>query len=113
MLSLLRYTLLLFVQLGHCAYPPWSGKPIGDGLFALVQGIRDGEADLEGHLVLRHLAVLDMPPDFKNFEPAEMLQVFRRPFNGFLNGILNAMRRGTDKLNDFVNVLAHMSLPTC
>ena len=67
----------------------------------------EGEAGLHDHLVVADLAVVDVPADLDDLEPAEVPQrVVGAPHRG-LDRALDAVARGADELDDLVDMLRH------
>jgi len=56
---------------------------------------------------MQDLAALDMPARFEHFEPADIVDRARSPRNRPLDRVLDAGGRGTDELNDLVDVVSH------
>src|SRR5579872_504475 len=73
----------------------------------------DGEAYLQGDLVVRDLAVLDMAADVHHLEPADVPQGLGSLCDGPVYRLGDALLRRTDQLDDLVNVILHGPLLAC
>src|SRR4029077_1288698 len=73
--------------------------------------VGDRETDLEGDLIMRNLAVLDMAAGLDDLEPAQVAQGLRRAGDGALDRVVDALVRRTDDLNDAVDMIVHGVLP--
>jgi len=78
---------------------------LASGLFAF-----EGEAGLDHHLVMAHLAVLDVPAGLDDLEPAQIPQGLVRPLDCGLNRILDALLRRADEFDDLVDMVIHGAL---
>src|SRR5256885_11275972 len=65
------------------------------------------EADLQGHLPVRDASLLEIAARFGNLEPAHVADGFLCPGKRVLNSVFHSVRRRTDQLNLFVNVIRH------
>src|SRR5260221_9529634 len=65
------------------------------------------EAGLQRHLIVLHLAVLDVAARLGDLEPAQMPQGARGAGDGALHGILDARLRRADELDDLVDMIMH------
>ena len=65
------------------------------------------EADLQGHLPVRDASLLEIAARFGNLEPAHVADGFLCPGKRVLNSVFHSVRRRTDQLNLFVNMIAH------
>src|SRR5579883_656516 len=66
------------------------------------------EAGFDRHLVLRHLAVLDIAAHLNDLEPAEMAQRERGLGDGAVDRLAHAFVRRTDQFDDFIDVIRHV-----
>lgn len=65
------------------------------------------EADLERDLEVRHLAIDDMPARIGHFIPVHVLDRQRRLGNGIAYGLIAALRRRANQLDQLVSVCGH------
>src|SRR3954464_2337394 len=73
-------------------------------------GVLEGEAHLEGHLVVRDLAVLDVPTDLGDLEPPDLAQGLRGALDGSLDRVVHARLGRPDDLGLPVDVVRHSGL---
>jgi hypothetical protein len=66
-----------------------------------------GEADFDGHLPMIQLSLVDASARFDHLEPAQVFDCFIRAFNGFINGVLDGVRRRAGEFDEFINVIFH------
>src|SRR5512132_3825446 len=71
----------------------------------------DAEADLEDDLILADLAVFDVSPHFRHFEPGDVIEGLRRRGDGVVDRIGDAVRRRADELDLLVDAVRHDPLP--
>ena len=72
----------------------------------------EAETQLQGHLVVRDLAVDHVAACFHHLEPFDMSQRPRRGLDGIADGIVGAGGRRPDQLDVFVDVVARDGLLT-
>ena len=65
------------------------------------------ETDFQRDLPMVYLAILDMSAGLAHFEPAHVTNRFFGARDGIFDRVLDSIRRGTDQLDFFVNVIAH------
>ena len=65
------------------------------------------EADLEGYLIVRDLAVFDMTTRLHHLEPANPAQCARSAPDGVMDRILNTLLGRACNLDDSVDVIGH------
>src|SRR5260370_15334122 len=65
------------------------------------------EADLQGHLPVRDASLLEIAARFGDLEPAHVADGFLCPAKRVLNSVFHSVRRRTDQLNLFINVIRH------
>src|SRR5690606_7133901 len=65
------------------------------------------EPDLQRHLPVRDLSVLEVAADLLHREPAEVVQGLAGPLDGATHRVLDAIGRGTGQLDRLVDVLGH------
>src|SRR5688572_6960115 len=66
------------------------------------------KADLEGYLIVRNLAVLDVPSGFNDFKPIHVPNGLAGQFDGRADGILNAGLGRADDFKNLVNMIFHV-----
>src|SRR5690606_3690360 len=65
------------------------------------------EADLQTHLPVLDLPLLDLPAHLGHLEPVQVAQGFRGPADAVADGLIDAVVRGADDLGDAVGVVRH------
>src|ERR1700712_5699393 len=88
---------------GAGAAPP--PPPVHSGL-----GVLEGEADLEGHLVVPDLAVLHVSADLGDLEPPDLAHRLRGALDGPLDRVVHALLGRPDDLGLPVDVVRHWGL---
>src|SRR5260370_8084653 len=66
-----------------------------------------GEADFQRHLPIRDVPFLQITARLGNLKPAHVADGLFCPGKCILNRVFDSVRRGTDQLDLFVNVVAH------
>src|SRR3982750_1578673 len=79
---------------------------IGGCRFASA-GVFHREADLDAHLIVLDLAVLDVAARLQDLEPAQMPDSAVGTRNCRADGVFNAFVRRANQLKDFVDMLLH------
>lgn len=69
--------------------------------------IIQSEANLHRDLIMRDLAVLNVPTRVHDFEPTEVADTLARFGDGITDRLLLALRGGARYFNKFVNVIRH------
>src|SRR5689334_17109231 len=88
---------------GQRPTPAGTGRTVAAFPLALVER----EADLECDLVVTDLAVLHLASHLGHLEPPDVADSGGCPRDCILDGIGDAGARGSDKLDQFVDVLGH------
>jgi len=88
---------------GACSHTPPPDGPIGSAFF-------ERETDLQGHLVVVHVPIFDIPACPDDLEPAEMSEGLRGAGDGALDCILDASLRGSSNIDNFVNMIVFFHL---
>ncbi len=89
-----------------------NGQPISSkGWYQSAAG--DAKPDLEGHLVVRHFAVLDVTTGVDNLEPFQVLDAFIGLGQCITDGVFYAARGRAYQFDFFVGVMIRQNVLLC
>jgi hypothetical protein len=63
------------------------------------------EADLDRHLPVLNLPLVDVAARLDHLEPAQVLDGFVRAFDGLFNGVLDGSSRSAGEFDEFIDVI--------
>jgi len=75
-----------------------------------VPSVVQPETQLEGYLIVPHLAIHDMAAQFIDFEPLHVIYGVGCSGNGLFDGVFYGLGRRTDYINNLVN-MTHGAFP--